>query len=337
MGPIIRSASLRGFDPVVRALGGDPVELLARFDITPDVMASEDGTVSITSHDLMLDTAAQELACPDLGLRLAEAQDLSILGALALAIEASSTAAEALECASRFMFVHSPALSIATVPDPYERHGVVALSYRKDLLESPYSPQAIELGMGLFHSVATALLGSGIGLRTVLLPHQPLSPITRYTDYFGVDVRFGAPFSALCVERRMLDAGFASADELIRQVALDHLASHYPDPATSTTVRVRRTVVESLGVTRPLLTHTARLLSIHPRTLQRRLLAEGTTYERVLDDVRRDAAHRHITTSTLPLSQIAALVGLAEQSTLSHAVRRWFGVSPRQLRASAPR
>lgn len=329
---MIRAASLRGFAPVVRALGGSPEELLDRFGISADALASDDALISITAHDLMLDAAAAELTCADLGLRLAEAQDLSILGPLALAIEASSTAADAMDCASRYLFVHSPALRIDVAADPYDRKGVIALRYRKDLVESPYSAQAMELGVGLFRRVAGALLGSGAGLRSVLFPHQPQSPIRRYTEFFDAHVRFGAPFAALCVERRVLDHVFAGKNELIRQVAVDHLARRYPDPATLTSVRVRRALAEGLGFAPPSLSRTARLLETHPRTLQRRLAKEGTTFERVLDDVRREAAHRYVTGTTLPLADVATLVGFGEQSTLTHAVRRWYGISPRDMR-----
>jgi AraC-like DNA-binding protein len=335
MGPMIRAASLRGFAGVVRELGGDPEALLDRFGIPAESLTREDALISITAHDLMLDAAARELHCPDLGLRLAESQDLSILGPLALAIESSSTAADALECASRFMFVHSPALSIGIAADPSRRPGVVALRYRKDLLESPYSPQAMELGLGLFFGVVRALLSVGTGLRSVLVPHRPLSAVRRYTEFFGVDVRFGSPIAALCVERRMLDTGFADADDAIRQLAVDHLARRFADPSTLTSVRVRRALAKRLGVAPASIGQVGRVLAVHPRTLQRRLAGEGTSFGRVLDDVRREAAHRYITGTELPFGQVAALVGFAEHSTLTHAVRRWYGTSPRRLRASA--
>jgi AraC-like DNA-binding protein len=334
MGPMIRAASLRGFAPLVRELGGDPDGLAARFGISAEALASDDAMLPITQHDLMLDAAADELGCPDLGLRLAEAQDLTVLGPLALAIESSPTVADALRCASRFMFVHSPALRVGVEPDPMGARGVVALTYRKDLLESPYSPQAIELGMGLFHHVARQLLDGVEGLRSVELPHQPLSPVSRYTAFFGVDVKFGRPSAALRVQRRVLDARFTGADRAIRQLAIDWLASHHPDPATLLSVQVRRVLAEGLGITRPSLAHTARLLTLHPRTLQRRLAAEGTSHDTILDAVRRDAAHRYVTTTDLPLGQVAALVGFSEQASLTHAVHRWYGRGPRELRSA---
>ncbi len=213
---MIRGASLRGFARLVEELGGDPAAFTERFAISPDALTSEEGLVPITAHDLMLDAVAGDLRCTDFGLRLACGQDLSVLGRLALAIQASSTVAEALECASRFMFVHSPALSVGVEPDPRGRREVVALTYRKDLRESPYSPQAMELGLALFHRVAVTLTGGPAGLRSVELPHQPLSPVSRYAEYFGVEVSFGCPAAALRVERRLLDKEFRGADAAIR-------------------------------------------------------------------------------------------------------------------------
>ncbi|WP_067436539.1 AraC family transcriptional regulator [Nocardioides jensenii] len=335
MGPLIRAASLRGFVPLATELGGDVDTLLGRYGIDRAVLSDDDGLISITAHDRMLDAVAEELACPDLGLRLADRQDLGILGQLAVAIEASRTAVEALECASRFMFVHSPALSIGMDADPWGDPDIVALTYRKDLRESPYSPQAMELGLGVFHRIATNLIGDAAGLRTVEVPHQPISPVSRYLEFFGADVKFGRPTAALRVESRRLEEHFAGANESIRRLAMDHLADQYADPARLVSAQVRGALAGSLHTTTPAIANVARLLAVHPRTLQRQLAAEGTTFERVLDGVRRDAAQRYVTTTELPLGQVAAMVGFAEQSALSHAVRRWFGVSPRELRRTA--
>ncbi|MDI3403363.1 AraC family transcriptional regulator [Streptomyces cavernicola] len=335
--PMIRAASLRGFVPLVEGLGGDADGLLARFGLTRQGLESDEDLIPITANDLVLDSAADELGCPDFGLRLAEAQDLSILGPLAVVIESSSTVAEALAVASTYMFVHSPALSVAVEADPRRGRGVVALTYRKDVHESPYSPQAIELGLGLFYRVSVMLVGSRAGLRSIEIPHRPLSPVSRYTGFFGADVAFGRPTAALRVERRLLDEQFATADEAIRRLAVEYLAGHYPDPARKLSTQVRRALAGSLGTAPPAIAGVARLLSVHPRTLQRKLAAEGASFASILDEVRRDAAHRHLTTSDLPLGQVAALVGFTEQSTLSHAVRRWYGSSPRELRRTARR
>lgn len=332
MDPLIRTASLRGFATLVRELGGDPGALSTRFGIAASALDSDDGLISITAHDRLLDAASIAVNCPDLGLRLADSQDVSILGPLAVAIEASSNTAEAVDCASQFMFVHSPALSVAVEPDPAGVAGVAAITYRKNLLESPYSPQAIELGLGVMHRMARALVGLHPGLRSVQFPHQPQSPIARYTEFFGADVQFGRAPAALRIDRRLLDERFRSANDTIRRFAIDHLADKFSDPAATVTSRVRSALAERLGSAPPTLTGVARLLAINPRTMQRRLTDEGTTFAAVLDDVRRTAAHRYITTTDMPLTQVSALLGFSEQSALTRATRRWFGTGPRSLR-----
>lgn len=335
MQPLIRAASLRGFGPLVVELGGDPARLLERFGIAPDALERDDVLLSITAHDRMLDAAADELGCPDLGLRLAERQDLSILGPVARPVSTSATTAEALDAAARFLFVHSPALTIGMDSDPWRRRGVIALTYRKEVSESPYSPQAIELGLGVFYQVARQLLSGSIGLRSVEIPHGPLSPVGRYLDFFSADVKFDRPQGALCVDARVLDSAFDTADEEIRRAAVEHLTGEYADPSDSIATQVRRVVSEALPGPVPTLAEVAGVLHLHPRTLQRRLVVVDTTFGQVVDDLRRDRAHRYVTTTDLSFTQIADLVGFAEQSTLTHAVRRWFGISPRQLRDRA--
>lgn len=335
VGEMIRAASLRGFVTLVEELGGRAGELLDRHGIDQSMLGDDDCLVPITAHDQMLDAAALQLNCPDLGLRLAATQDVTVLGPLAVAIEASSTVGEALECAARFLFVHSPALSVTVEDDPLGRRGVVALTYRKDLRESPYSPQGMELGIGLFHRVAVALVGEVRGFRSVLFPHQPLSAVQRYVEHFGVDVRFGAPAAALCVQRQLLEQRFSGANPAVRVQAVEHLARRFTDPRLNLAVQVRLAIAEDLRTSAPTIASVARCFGVHPRTLQRRLSAEGTSFVTLLDEVRREAAVRYLTTTDLPLGQVAMLVGFSEQSTLSHAIRRWCGSSPSGLRRAA--
>ena len=71
---------------------------------------------------------------------------------------------------------------------------------------------------------------------------------------------------------------------------------------------------------------------MHPRTLQRRLREEGTSFEEIKDDVRRDAAARYLSQPDIPLTKVAALLGYSESSVLARSCRRWFDSSPRKVR-----
>jgi AraC-like DNA-binding protein len=78
----------------------------------------------------------------------------------------------------------------------------------------------------------------------------------------------------------------------------------------------------------------ASMLGMHPRALQRRLRAEGESFEAIKDSVRREIALRYLKQSSLPLIRVARLLGYSETSALSRSCYRWFSASPRQLRDS---
>jgi AraC-like DNA-binding protein len=330
MGPVVRAASLRGLPALVDALGGDSAALFARFGVDPADVSADDAVVAVRSVGLLLEVAAAELERPDLGLLLAERQDAGILGPLAVAIENARTLGEAMENASRFLFVHSPALSISLVPD--DERGVTTLRYGSTGPER-MPPQASDLGLGLLHRIIVLLHGGPYGLRSALLTHPPLVPVTRYTDFFGADVRFSRPVAALRLPATLTEAPVAGGDQVLHTLALDYLESHFAEPGQTVAGRVRGTLARSLGSAPPRAADVARLLRLHPRTLQRHLAAEGTTFEGILDDVRRETAYRLITTTDLPFAQVTAMLGLGAQSALTRAVRRWFGRTPTTLRS----
>ena len=71
-------------------------------------------------------------------------------------------------------------------------------------------------------------------------------------------------------------------------------------------------------------------LGVSERTLRRRLAAEGTSYQRLLDEVREALAIELLSRrSSLPLDVVAARLGYAGPTALIHAFRRWTGQTPR--------
>jgi len=91
-----------------------------------------------------------------------------------------------------------------------------------------------------------------------------------------------------------------------------------------------------LGSDQPDLAKVARLLDLHPRSLQRLLAEEGVGFKDLVDRVRRQQTLNLITSTDLSFSQVAVRVGLRDQSSLTRAVRRWFGMSPSRLRSAGP-
>jgi AraC-like DNA-binding protein len=333
---VVRSAGLRGFRATVAELGGD-AETFARLAGLPvAALDSDDLLVPDHAAGRALELAAAELHCPDLGLRIAARQDLGMLGALALAIQNSPTLGDALECTSRYLFLHAEAASLRLVPDPTGAPGVAGLRYdlRPDL--APLAVQGTDLGLGFLHRAIRYLVGD-YGLLSVELPYEPPAPLAVYEEFYGVPVRVRRPAAVLRVPVSLAVHPLGDSNEQLRRLALAFLEEQAPGgPAAPLPVRVQSAVRESLGTQPPELEAVARLLTLHPRTLQRRLAEHGTTFAAIVDAARRDAAHRYLTTTDLPLSQVTALLGLSEQSALTRCCRRWWATTPTQLRREAP-
>jgi len=73
------------------------------------------------------------------------------------------------------------------------------------------------------------------------------------------------------------------------------------------------------------------------RTLSRKLGEEGTSFAEILDQLRAALAKRYLDDETLPVSEIAWLLGYREVSSLTHAFKRWTGITPGEFRHSSHR
>jgi AraC-like DNA-binding protein len=71
------------------------------------------------------------------------------------------------------------------------------------------------------------------------------------------------------------------------------------------------------------------------RTLRRHLEAEGTAYRTLIDEVRLELARSYLTTSQLPVTEIAGLLGYEDPANFRRAFRRLQGQAPAAYRAAA--
>jgi AraC-like DNA-binding protein len=94
-----------------------------------------------------------------------------------------------------------------------------------------------------------------------------------------------------------------------------------------------RSEVDSHG--RVVVDDVARSLGISKRTLARKLLDEGLNFTEVLQQLRRDLAHRYLDDPKLHISKIGWLLGFNEVSAFTHTFKRWTGKTPSQMRTTA--
>ena len=74
------------------------------------------------------------------------------------------------------------------------------------------------------------------------------------------------------------------------------------------------------------------LLNMSARTLRRRLEREGTSYQRIKDNARRDVAIELLSQQGMTVSEVAELVGFSDPSAFHRSFKKWTGQSPGSYR-----
>ncbi len=328
---MVRASALSGYRELVQELGGSPNPLLEHVHIPVAVLDEPQSFVSYASLIRLLEHSAVELGCPDFGLRLSKRQDLGILGPLGVAVRNCESLGDAMRCASRYMFVHSPAISFT--PQPAEDDGHLLLMFEILLVKVGPMVQVTELSIGLAARIVHMLVDKPRPLLGVHFRHARLSPLDVYRAHFGAPVRFESRVSALELDRKDLGLPIQDASTQLRELAESYLELQNDDSATPLSARVRMVIQRSLGTGATACADVAAAFAMHPRALQRQLRDEGTTFGQLKDEARAELARGYIANRDLPMSHVAALLDYSEQSALTRGCKRWFGKPPRQLRA----
>jgi AraC-like DNA-binding protein len=334
MTAMVRAAGVKGYPELMRALGTDPRPLLEKHGLPADCGENDEALLPAERVVALLEESAAATGRADFGLRLAACQDIRVLGPLAAAMQHSATVGEALATLARYLFVQSPALVFAIVED--RATDEVELRVDVVLPRQPRRRQVLDLCLGDLHRILEFLARGQHRLRAVALPHSPAASLRVYEKFFGAPVLVDQEHGGLRVDRGTLRAGLGAVNPSLREIALDYMNRHYADPTQSTETRVRRALGATLSTTNGGKSAIASLLFVHPRTLQRKLAAEGVRFEDLRDEVRRASTLRFLRESEIPLAQIASLVGLADQSVLTRCCVRWFGETPSRIRRAAP-
>ena len=146
------------------------------------------------------------------------------------------------------------------------------------------------------------------------------------TRHFGCDIHFDTPLDLLVLDERALVEPFSHNENLLA-VMLPGLeaavAEHGPTRTVADDVKI--ILGRRMHGERPTVETIANKLRMSPLTLQRRLEAVGTTYQELLDDVRRQSARRLLSNTDLDAGEVAFLLGFEELNSFTRAFHTWEG------------
>jgi AraC-like DNA-binding protein len=279
----------------------------------------------------VLERAATESGSPDFAVRLNAYRRFSGLGPIGLVLREEPDLRSALDVLIRYQHAYNGAIALRLVEDDDLATVQVWLQFGRPV---PLR-QSLDLTTGTLLSTLRALMSPGWEPRVVCFSHPAPADLTAFHQVFGTALQFDHDVTGVVFPARDLDAATVTADPGFRPYARQLLQS-LPAPRAATTADEVASLVEFLlPLGRCSMAHVSRRLDVQPRTLHRRLAAEGQSFSAIVQATRARLVAHYLANERYSLTEVSLLLGFATPSAFSTWFRRHFGTRASELRAGA--
>ena len=326
--PTVAIHVVRGAFVEAASRGADPAALAARFGLTAAQLADPDARAGADVMRRIWTELPELVGAADFGLAVARRVEvLHVVGYLA---RAATTVGDGMRLALRYQRLVQTGVT-ANWTD--HRNAVrIALDDRDPRYRLPR--HATEFGVAAALYLVRSATGHELAPISIGFHHPRPADDSEARRVFRCRLGYAAPVTTIEIRRGDFDLPQRTSDPHLAAVLERHardLDARLPAD-DSYTSRVGRAVDGRLATGAIDLSSIAAVLGVSPRTAQRRLRDEGTSHQRIVDDLRRELALRHLEAGTLGVQQIAFLLGFSDQSAFNHAFRRWTGKAPGSFR-----
>lgn len=304
------------------------VEIAGRFHVRPEVLLRGTGiklaqlerasAVPRPSFFLVVERALSLTQEPGLGFYHGLALKLSSHGAVGLLAMTSGTLRDAILVAERYIQLRANGVRLNTRLE----HDYMVIEFST---QGPGHMQVFfseSMFIMLLH-VSRSLVGHGISARCEM-PFPEPAHFRRFAHLLPDGVRFSADTNRLLIPARLLDEAVLTSDSVtarrVERECQRELAELSERASFLTTLR--RHVRPEVGDF-PSLEELAERMHSSTRTLKRKLALQGTSYRKLVDDLRRDRARELLSGSDLPLEKVASMLGYSDTASLHRSFRRW--------------
>ena len=313
---------------VLASLGADAVGLIRQAGLEPGLFDDPDNPVTFAALGRLARLGVAETGCQHIGLLVGQLATPSSLGVVGYLAQNSSTVHEALRIVVDHLHLHdrggAPNLAISA------DRAIISYALHEPGIES--ADQIADASIATACNLMRVLCGPDWAPSEVLLPRRMPADPAQFNRFYRAPIRFGQEIAALSFAKSWLDHQPPHADALLRRILAERVKELESASARTVADQLRRLLRSILLERSCSAAETAKLLGLHPRTLNRRLRQEGTAFKRVVDEVRFEIARQLLASTAMSLTQISATLDFSEGSAFTRAFRRWAGETPTNWR-----
>lgn len=283
--------------------------------------------------------AEKRLSDPLVGLHMAEAYNPGTLDILGYVVLSCHTIGEVLDRFARYARLLNDGMRVEVISEAKAAYCRVEYDAAMDnylVRNSQHALDALWIGVARNLGALTAkpLRASEVWFRH---PLPKGSDEGEYTRILGAPVRFGAHEDRFVIPLAHLDEPILSANPALLQVFEQHADAVLQKLETHGTraSQVMRLLAGRLKGAVPSLGDVARELAMSERNLQRALREDGTSFQKLIDELRCELAISHLANPATSTGQVGFLLGFSEPSAFHRAFRRWTGKAPSEFRRVA--
>ncbi len=313
----------------ISAAGVDPKPLLEQAAIDPLILADPEARVPVRQMKILWRLAVEATDDPAIGLRVPEHLSHASLYAINTLMDVAPSFQEGWEHLKKYSPVLSTGMHLELRHNDADEYEV--------RISTAVADPVPEAGDGLVSCLINGMMmqmqGRVIVLEILMARPEPKDP-AEYERLLGGPVRFGHPYTSI----RFHCSGSVSKPSPLAnpqlETALDAVLADYLKRMEDNNIlsRVRREIMTLMATEEPSLELLAETMAMSPRTLQRKLVAKGSGYRQLVDEVRREMAEQLVQKSQLSFTDIAFQLGFRDASNFSRVFRRWVGMSPSDYR-----
>lgn len=332
-GPLVRMSIIRDIVFFAQKHGAEPEITLRAAGLTSEQLQQPDLMISrAQSHDIW-ESVVNQTGNLNLGLEMGRQINPSILGVVGHLYQACPHLLEAMRCVERFNPLFGNSISINLLEEA-NRVGLRFTQPGIGSLQHMGARQSLDAWMSAtrhtFRQIA-ARVPEPIQLQ-ISCWHAERE--TDYRRYFGTArILLKAETDIIWFERTAVESPLITSDPELYQYFMK-LAQQKLDE-----LQGRDRIVNQL---KELLFKTfnngfhgiefiADAMHMTPRTLQRRLQAQGYTFSQILEESKQEMSMRLLRSRQYSISEVAYMLGFSEPGSFSRSFRKWTGITPRNF------